>query len=551
MGAVREARRSVRSRGARQSPRHSACRPGPGRDAPGDAPRRARIVLERPRAPGHARPRASPRLRSPRRFSLLPWFWGDYHREHGDVALFFTNHLVGFGATAFLLLVAGRREPRARLLGLYCLLSATNASQLMLPAFLLDMPPPEMFCGVPPRTPRADAALLPSPRPLVPLRPGRTVGLRPRVPADLSPDPARRLRPPHGPRERGDRLRARDRVRGRDRALAGGRRRGACLVRPRCVRSRPEPAGARGGGRRGRTRTHCAGRRGEADRDLQRRIPDAHGSGGGLQRRRGVPAGGLGVELRSVPAHRRKGAPAFPRAPPPLVLGARGARLPPARGGAGVPEGSRPPGSARGDRHSGGRRARAARGRRSRAGGGARSSRTRSRSRSSRRPASSSWRRSAVDRSCGASTSGRTRRPWTSGMCWPPRPRGWCGRRRPGPSTGRSSARSGAGADRPPRSWPQPVPVGTTRRSARRRPDRTPPAEVGDRPHARSAASRHPGDASSFFQLLPEPEAAWVTEADADAIAPVPGPGGQLAGVLLVGPRFDGRPVRGGRPPLS
>ena len=54
----------------------------------------------------------------------------------------------------------------------------------------------------------------------------------------------------------------------------------------------------------------------------------------------------------------------------------------------------------------------------------------------------------------------------------------------------------------------------------------------------------HPGDASSFFRLLPEPEAAWVIEADADAIAAVPGPGGELAGVLLAGPRFDGRPVR-------
>ena len=54
----------------------------------------------------------------------------------------------------------------------------------------------------------------------------------------------------------------------------------------------------------------------------------------------------------------------------------------------------------------------------------------------------------------------------------------------------------------------------------------------------------HPGDASSFFRLLPEPEAAWVIEADADAIAAVPGPGGELAGVLLAGRRFDGRPVR-------
>ena len=87
---------------------------------------------------------------------LLPWFWGDYHREHGDVALFFANHLVGFGVTAFLLLVAGRRESRAWLLGLYCLLSASQSAHLMLPAFLLDMPPPDMFAEflreIPPRT---------------------------------------------------------------------------------------------------------------------------------------------------------------------------------------------------------------------------------------------------------------------------------------------------------------------------------------------------------------------------------------------------------------
>ena len=117
-----------------------------GRDAPGDAP---------PAGPGSSWSALARRgtrvlgaiaaLEVASALLLLPWFWGDYHREHGDVALFFTNHLVGFGATAFLLLVAGRREPRAQLLGLYCLLSATNASQLMLPAFLLDMPPPEMF----------------------------------------------------------------------------------------------------------------------------------------------------------------------------------------------------------------------------------------------------------------------------------------------------------------------------------------------------------------------------------------------------------------------
>ena len=128
-----------------------------GRDAPGDAP---------PAGPGSswsALARWGTRvlgaiaaIEVASALLLLPWFWGDYHREHGDVALFFANHLVGFGVTAFLLLVAGRREPRAWLLGLYCLLSASQSAHLMLPAFLLDMPPPDMFAEflreIPPRT---------------------------------------------------------------------------------------------------------------------------------------------------------------------------------------------------------------------------------------------------------------------------------------------------------------------------------------------------------------------------------------------------------------
>ena len=55
----------------------------------------------------------------------------------------------------------------------------------------------------------------------------------------------------------------------------------------------------------------------------------------------------------------------------------------------------------------------------------------------------------------------------------------------------------------------------------------------------------HPNDTTSFFGLLPPDDAAWVVEADADVIVPVPGPGAELLGVLLVGLRFDGRPVRG------
>ena len=55
----------------------------------------------------------------------------------------------------------------------------------------------------------------------------------------------------------------------------------------------------------------------------------------------------------------------------------------------------------------------------------------------------------------------------------------------------------------------------------------------------------HPNDTKAFFGLLPPDDAAWVVEADADLIVPVPGPGAELLGVLVVGLRFDGRPVRG------
>ena len=54
----------------------------------------------------------------------------------------------------------------------------------------------------------------------------------------------------------------------------------------------------------------------------------------------------------------------------------------------------------------------------------------------------------------------------------------------------------------------------------------------------------HPDDASSLFALLPREDAAWVIETAADAVAPVPGPGGELVGVLAVGRRFDDRIVQ-------
>ncbi len=76
---------------------------------------------------------------------LLPWAWGDYHRVHGEVAVFMATRLVGHAAAAFLLLAAGRRDLCTRLLGVYCLLQATRTPLHMLPAFFLEIAPPEQF----------------------------------------------------------------------------------------------------------------------------------------------------------------------------------------------------------------------------------------------------------------------------------------------------------------------------------------------------------------------------------------------------------------------
>ena len=76
---------------------------------------------------------------------LLPWAWGDYLREHGDIAAFLATMLVGHAVTAGLLLIAGRRERRTWLLGVYFLLKATHAPQLMLPSFFLEVPLPPMM----------------------------------------------------------------------------------------------------------------------------------------------------------------------------------------------------------------------------------------------------------------------------------------------------------------------------------------------------------------------------------------------------------------------
>ncbi len=77
--------------------------------------------------------------------SLLPWRWGDYHRAHGEVAVFMTLLLASHGASAVLLLWTGRQDRRTWLLGSYFLFKATLAPLHMLPAFWGHMPSAEML----------------------------------------------------------------------------------------------------------------------------------------------------------------------------------------------------------------------------------------------------------------------------------------------------------------------------------------------------------------------------------------------------------------------
>ena len=78
---------------------------------------------------------------------LLPWAWGDYLREHGEVAVYMTTKLAGHAAGAGLLLWAGRGDWRTWLLGIYCLLKATQAPLLMIQAFFLELPPPPEYAA--------------------------------------------------------------------------------------------------------------------------------------------------------------------------------------------------------------------------------------------------------------------------------------------------------------------------------------------------------------------------------------------------------------------
>ena len=90
---------------------------------------------------------------------LLPWAWGDYYRVHGELAVFLTTKFVGHAVGAGLLLWAGRGDWRTWLLGVYSLFKATNAPLHMLPAFVLEVPPPTAYAAYLQDLP-ADSALL-------------------------------------------------------------------------------------------------------------------------------------------------------------------------------------------------------------------------------------------------------------------------------------------------------------------------------------------------------------------------------------------------------
>ncbi len=91
---------------------------------------------------------------------VLPWAWDDYLREHGDLAAYLTALLLAHSASACLLLIAGRRDRRIWLLGIFFLLKATHAPQHILPAFLGLMPPPHDLQGALLAAPASTAVFL-------------------------------------------------------------------------------------------------------------------------------------------------------------------------------------------------------------------------------------------------------------------------------------------------------------------------------------------------------------------------------------------------------
>ena len=197
MGAMRKACRRRRARADREPARHRACAgESAGRGAGGGAGGGGRAgnpasTAARSCAASSTRSSPSPVIEVAATLLLLPWAWGDFSLAHGDLAVFMTTKLVGFAASAGLLLWAGRGDWRTWLLGVYCLLKATNQPLYMLQAFFLELPPPPEYAAFLQHLPADSRVFLRPLRSRVPVRAGLPVGVCPRVPAGTSPDLAR------------------------------------------------------------------------------------------------------------------------------------------------------------------------------------------------------------------------------------------------------------------------------------------------------------------------------------------------------------------------
>ena len=126
---MRKAGRGSRSREDREPARHRACAGEPPGRGTGVGDRRGDPLATAARSCGRAVQVliAIASIEVAATLLLLPWAWGDYYREHGELAVFLTTKLVGHAAAAGLLLWAGRGDWRTWLLGVYSLLKATHA----------------------------------------------------------------------------------------------------------------------------------------------------------------------------------------------------------------------------------------------------------------------------------------------------------------------------------------------------------------------------------------------------------------------------------------
>ena len=76
---------------------------------------------------------------------LLGWVWDDYHRQYGDLAVYYDGVLLGNAASACVLLLAMRRDRRTGMLAAYFLLNASMVHPSVLLALLWGMDPRELF----------------------------------------------------------------------------------------------------------------------------------------------------------------------------------------------------------------------------------------------------------------------------------------------------------------------------------------------------------------------------------------------------------------------